>query len=97
MNRGTRNYLGTGWTVDDGQAERFATLLYGQLLMNLNLGESVSAARDGIFKEETGSTWGAYQLYGNPGECLLPRESDGNAADARPPPRKKRTVSRRKK
>jgi CHAT domain-containing protein len=95
MNRGTRNYLGTGWTVDDGQAERFARSFYGQLLMNETLGDAVSSARDGIFREETGATWGAYQLYGNPGECLLPHAPDDDANDTTPP--RSRSKARRKK
>jgi CHAT domain-containing protein/pimeloyl-ACP methyl ester carboxylesterase len=89
MNRGTRNYLGTGWTVDDAQAESFAKLLYGQLLTNTSLGEAVSLARDGIFKEKVGATWGAYQFYGNPAERLIPSGNDGQAADVRKPKRKK--------
>jgi len=76
MDRGTRNYLGTGWAVDDGQAERFAMGFYSQLLANQPLGDAVSSSRLAIFEEKAGSTWGAYQFYGDPSERLLPRDTE---------------------
>ena len=74
MERGVPNYLGTGWTVDDSQAAQFANTFYGELLQNESLGTSVGRAREGLFDEPTGSTWGAYQFYGDPTERLLKGE-----------------------
>jgi len=74
MERGVRNYLGTGWTVDDDQAEIFARTFYGDLLTNTTLGKALGNAREKLFEEPDGATWGAYQLYGDPGDQLLPRE-----------------------
>ena len=73
MDRGVRNYLGTGWTVDDDQALRFASTFYQGLLRNNLLADALSTARDAIFNDRTGSTWGAYQFYGDPSDRLLPR------------------------
>jgi pimeloyl-ACP methyl ester carboxylesterase len=72
MDRGVRNYLGTGWTVDDEQALRFAATFYRNLLDNKLLAEALSEARGAIFEDLTGSTWGAYQFYGDPNDRLSP-------------------------
>ena len=76
MDRGVRNYLGTGWTVDDDQALRFAKTFYRELLRNAPLAEAVGAARKTVFDERTGSTWGAYQFYVDPNDRLRPRPDD---------------------
>jgi CHAT domain-containing protein len=94
MDRGVRNYLGTGWTVDDDQALRFAKTFYRHLLRNAPLAEAVGTARKSIFDEQTGSTWGAYQFYGDPNDRLRPRPDDEPRTKARrSPPR----VSRKKR
>jgi CHAT domain-containing protein len=77
MDRGVRNYLGAGWTVDDDQATRFALTFYRSLLANERLGTAVQAARQAIFDDMTGSTWGAYQFYGDPNDQLRPQVQDG--------------------
>jgi hypothetical protein len=76
MDRGVRNYLGAGWTVDDDQAMRFALSFYKSMFANETLGDAVQAARQTIFSDMTGSTWGAYQFYGDPGDRLRPQASD---------------------
>jgi pimeloyl-ACP methyl ester carboxylesterase len=95
MDRGVRNYLGTGWTVDDNQAVRFASLFYGGVLQNQRLGDALAAARRAVFEDLTGSTWGAYQLYGSPNDKLLAREHA--QADAEPPLKGKTRSARKPK
>jgi hypothetical protein len=94
MDRGVRNYLGTGWTVDDDQALRFAKAFYRQLLRNAPLAEAVSTARKAVFDEQTGSTWGAYQFYGDPNDRLRPRPDDESRTKERRSPRR---ASRKKR
>lgn len=60
--RGVQNYIGTGWEVDDGAAVEFAAVFYDQAMNGAFLGDALAAARKKIFKR--GSTWGAYQHYG---------------------------------
>jgi hypothetical protein len=88
MERGVRNYLGTGWTVDDDQAEMFARTFYGDLLINKPLGQALGNARGRLFEKPDGATWGAYQLYGDPSDQILPRERV--AAESWKKPRKPR-------
>jgi hypothetical protein len=82
--RGIQNYVGAGWAVDDALATRFAVLFYGQALglrpaaegeaaagtaPPATLGESLAASRRAILHQ--GSTWGAYQHYGQSSAKLL--------------------------
>ena len=60
--RGVENYIGTGWPVDDAAALEFAKVFYAQALSGEELGSSLSKAREAILT--IGSTWGAYQHYG---------------------------------
>lgn len=60
--RGVQNYIGTGWEVVDEEALEFAEVFYRQALMGRLLGEALADARQKIFG--LGSTWGAYQHYG---------------------------------
>lgn len=60
--RGVQNYIGTGWKVVDDEALEFAEVFYSQALMGRLLGEALAEARLKIF--DLGSTWGAYQHYG---------------------------------
>lgn len=60
--RGVQNYIGTGWPVDDAAALEFAKVFYREVLSGLDLGSSLSKAREAILT--SGSTWGAYQHYG---------------------------------
>ena len=60
--RGVQNYIGTGWPVDDAAALEFAKVFYTEALSGNDLGSSLSKARAAILM--SGSTWGAYQHYG---------------------------------
>ncbi|RPI35690.1 MAG: CHAT domain-containing protein, partial [Nitrospiraceae bacterium] len=60
--RGIQNYIGAGWPVDDDPAVAFASVFYENALSGEMLGESLSMARKRIMG--LGSTWGAYQHYG---------------------------------
>lgn len=60
--RGVQNYIGTGWQVDDAAALEFAKIFYREALSGNELGSSLSKAREAILTG--GSTWGAYQHYG---------------------------------
>jgi hypothetical protein len=60
--RGIQNYIGAGWPVDDNPAVEFASVFYQNALTGETLGDALSAARKKIMGQ--GSTWGAYQHYG---------------------------------
>lgn len=98
--RGVRNYLGTGWPVNDAQALAFAQEFYAQTLVGQSasslyraeedravqgdkppmpnpaepepatLGKAIASARNCIYPSG-GSTWGAYQHYGQATDSLL--------------------------
>ena len=71
LERGVPNYLGTGWPVDDLQAVTMAEMFYPLVLARGRLGEALIKARKKVFDEKIESTWGAYQLYGNPQDTLV--------------------------
>jgi CHAT domain-containing protein len=60
--RGVQNYIGTGWPVDDAAALEFSKVFYKETLSGSEFGISLSKAREAILT--SGSTWGAYQHYG---------------------------------
>lgn len=60
--RGIQNYIGAAWPVDDEPAVEFAKVFYEKALLGDTLGDSLAAARKKIIGQ--GSTWGAYQHYG---------------------------------
>jgi pimeloyl-ACP methyl ester carboxylesterase len=60
--RGIQNYIGAGWPVDDVPAVEFASIFYENALEGSTIGESLANARHAILGQ--GSTWGAYQHYG---------------------------------
>ncbi len=69
--RGVQNYIGTGWKVDDEAATCFATTFYAKALAGHLIGDALADARRAIFKY--GSTWGAYQHYGQSNARLTSR------------------------
>jgi len=69
--RGVPNYVGSGWPVDDEQAGTFAAAFYERLFAGEAMREALQAARQKIFDESLGSTWGAYQHYGDPEDVLV--------------------------
>jgi pimeloyl-ACP methyl ester carboxylesterase len=60
--RGIQNYIGAGWPVDDVPAAECAAAFYSSAVEGKTLGESLADARNKIMGQ--GSTWGAYQHYG---------------------------------
>jgi hypothetical protein len=76
--RGVPNYIGSGWPVDDEQAGTFAVSFYEEILGERRMREggcpmreAMYAARQKIFDEGIGATWGAYQHYGDPDDVLV--------------------------
>ena len=74
LERGVPNYIGTGWPVDDEQAVKVAELFYKGLMNRQGVGPSLQQARQAVFLEGFGSSWGAYQLYGDPGDTIVRRD-----------------------
>ncbi|MGB9005229.1 MAG: CHAT domain-containing protein [Candidatus Aminicenantales bacterium] len=70
--RGIQNYIGAGWPVEDDPAVEFASVFYQKALAGETLGESLAAARKRIMGQ--GSTWGAYQHYGQVNGTLITRK-----------------------
>ena len=71
--RGVQNYIGTGWPVADDSASTFAQVFYKNVLKGNPLGDALAEARKAIF--DLGSTWGAYQHYGQSMARLVWRSS----------------------
>lgn len=69
--RGVENYIGTGWPVDDAAALTFAESFYAEALSGTDLGGALAKARTKILGQ--GSTWGAYQHYGQATAKLMVR------------------------
>jgi pimeloyl-ACP methyl ester carboxylesterase len=69
--RGVQNYIGTGWPVDDAAALTFAKAFYSEALAGAELGSALGKARGEIL--HLGSTWGAYQHYGQATAKLILR------------------------
>ncbi len=63
--RGVRNFICTGWAVNDDAALAFATTFYEHLLHGEEMHQAVRLARSAAFAADI-ATWGAYQHYGNP-------------------------------
>ena len=76
--RGVQNYIGTGWPVDDSAALEFAKVFYREALLGNDLGSSLSKAREAILT--SGSTWGAYQHYGQATAKLI-KQPEKNSTD----------------
>ena len=75
--RGVQNYIGTGWPVDDAAALEFAKVFYREALSGNELGSSLSKAREAILT--SGSTWGAYQHYGQATAKLIAMSEKNSA------------------
>ena len=77
--RGVQNYIGTGWPVDDAAALEFAKVFYREALTGNELGSSLSKAREAILT--SGSTWGAYQHYGQATAKLIAMSEKNSAGE----------------
>jgi len=75
--RGVPNFVGTGWPVDDEQAVAFAVTFYERLVEGAPMRDAMQAARRRVFESAAGSTWGAYQHYGDPDDVLVRPASSG--------------------
>ena len=73
---GVRGVVAAGWAVDDMAAERFANAFYERLLAGDALGAAAQNARQAAYDlQPRGTTWGAYQCYGEPDWCLSPGDA----------------------
>lgn len=78
---GVRCVVMAGWAVDDRGAELFATTFYDALLQGRSFADAVQSARQRTWSQDRGgSTWAAYQCYGDPTWRLRDNRRD----DARP-------------
>ena len=75
--RGVQNYIGTGWAVDDAAAVEFAQVFYKRAMNGKLLGDALAEARRTIFN--SGSTWGAYQHYGQSNARIVQESQAGMA------------------
>jgi hypothetical protein len=75
--RGVQNYIGTGWAVDDAAAVEFAQVFYKLAMNGKLLGDALAEARRTIFN--SGSTWGAYQHYGQSNARIVQESQAGVA------------------
>lgn len=62
---GVRCVVAAGWAVDDTAAQSFAKAFYRKLLAGANFRDAVGAAREET-RKYGGTTWAAYQCYGDP-------------------------------
>jgi hypothetical protein len=82
LRAGAVHYLGTAWPVNDTAGVAFAEAFYAALVGDgTSVGAAVCAARRAAYarREEWGTTWAAYQHYGDPTDCLR-NPADGRAA-----------------
>ena len=81
---GVRAVFAAGWAVNDLAAERFADCLYENLIAGETLGESALKARRAAYElQPNGTTWGAYQCYGEPDWRLCPEGIAKSASTVR--------------
>lgn len=85
IDMGVGAVVAAGWAVNDTEARIFAEVFYSQLLDPMraaSLGTAVRKAREAIHDSQVGSTtWGAYQVYGEPDWKLYALDGGGNGAN----------------
>jgi hypothetical protein len=84
---GVRCVVAAGWAVDDEAATTFADAFYEALLAGERFIEAISRARHAAARHG-GTTWAAYQCYGDPDWRLVRRPTDDaapRAGNALPP------------
>lgn len=82
---GTRVVVAAGWAVDDRAARTFAEVFYRRLLDREPLRVAVRDARQQTYLAHPGcNTWGAFQVYGDPGFVLLPDGISGKGSRGQP-------------
>ena len=77
--RGVQNYIGTGWPVDDAAALEFAKVFYTEAFLVMILAVRWRGRDESIL--DHGSTWGAYQHYGQATAKLIVRSGKNSAAE----------------
>ena len=81
IRNGVRAVVAAGWAVQDGVAQEFGLKFYDAMLNGSGFGEAILAARREAYRlDPNGTTWGAYQCYGEPDytfppKCRRPRSS----------------------
>jgi len=81
IRNGARAVVAAGWAVQDGIAQAFGTKFYDAMLNGVGFGDAILAARREAYRlDPRGTTWGAYQCYGEPDhtfppKCCRPRSS----------------------
>ncbi|MBI1398371.1 MAG: CHAT domain-containing protein [Betaproteobacteria bacterium] len=83
---GVRAVIAAGWAVDDGAAEFFSSEFYTALMLDRKpLGEAAFEARRSTFARfgATTNTWGAYQVYGDPGYLVDPQGGESRGGRTR--------------
>jgi hypothetical protein len=64
---GVRCVITAGWAVQDTTARRFAEVFYSAMLKGETFGQATLEARKQVYTDDpNGTTWGAYQCYGEP-------------------------------
>ncbi|HZV92477.1 MAG TPA: CHAT domain-containing protein, partial [Caldimonas sp.] len=75
---GVRCVVAAGWAVEDEPAEIFATTFYDALLGGGRFIDAIASARTAAWRARPGgSTWAAYQCYGDPGWTWRRGGADG--------------------
>ncbi len=70
---GVRAVVAAGWAVDDDAALAFSKIFYKNILDGVGFGEATLFARRAAYEvRPSGTTWGAYQCYGEP-DYAMPR------------------------
>lgn len=79
---GVRGVIAAGWAVDDVAAACFARRFYDVFADNATFGHAVKVARAEAYRAKPhGTTWGAYQCYGEPDWRPYPRRAVEVVAD----------------
>jgi hypothetical protein len=83
---GVSHYVGAAWKVADADAKVFSVTFYKQLLgaARATMGEALTQARNAVWEshpdvpiERRGTTWAAYQHYGDPGDRIVVDQKGG--------------------
>lgn len=66
IRQGAQTVVAAGWEVDDSAARGFAETFYREMLAGRSFGSATLEARKAAFEAKSGgTTWGAYQCYGD--------------------------------
>jgi len=76
MGIGVRAVVAAGWPVSDEAAKAFATSFYDSMIRGVAFGDAVTQARAASAAAEKGTTWAAYQCYGDPTFVLRGRQTE---------------------